>query len=164
MDLYASQRTKRTPISAQLKVLDRKMNNEVSYIKGFLQIIYEKDNSLSHLAEFGIEKSPKGYTFPSKRQDRLTSIKLLIAALTEHNINDEKHGLPLWSELKIQYEDLVILTIDNITNFTKLIGDRDLLIEDLRKILGSIINVVKGNNPDTYDNILRSWGFLREMF
>jgi len=44
------------------------------------------------------------------------------------------------------------------------VSEKNVLRDELRKHLFALVNILKGNYPDTYKSEMRVWGFQKEKY
>ena len=154
----------RPQIAHSLRVLDKKMNAALSYVKGYIMEKHKKESGKSYYASFGLEK--KGYrnSFPHDRNKRLVSLELMIEALQTNGFADKEYGTAFWLPIKEQYELLLQQQTAVDGQISVKVGDKNILKKKLKKGLNAIIHNIKSNYPDTYKQELRNWGFQKERY
>jgi hypothetical protein len=152
----------RSPQSKRLKALDKKLNDGLCYVKGYLAEEY--DDHEAYYGEFGIEKAGKKYLLPAGRPERVEAVGNLLAALRKHKFDKKKYGIAHWQPLYDEYAALVADTTEVKGQRSGLVGAKDRGAEQVRKGLRSIIHHVKANYPDTWEEVLRGFGFQKESF
>lgn len=152
----------RTPQSKRLKALDKQLNSGLRYVKGYLEEKY--DDHEAYYAEFGIERRGKNYELPLGRPERVKALEKLLAALAKHGFGKNKYGTAHWKPLYDEYAPLVEGSNETTGLRSGKVGAKDQGAAQVRKGLRSIIHHVKANYPDTWEQELRGFGFLKESF
>ena len=147
-----------------LQNLEKQMDGVMAYVKGYILEKYKKGNEKSYYPSFGFVHQGKHYEFPTDRNRRVASLKLMVAAIKDNGFEDEEYGLEYWSTMLTDYEALVNQsnTVDGEISVN--VGDKNVLKKDLKKALSALVGVIKSNYPDTYKQELRDWGFQKEKY
>lgn len=82
----------RPQLTKSLVTLDKQINNGLLYVKGYIIDKYKKETASSYYPSFGIESQYKKYIFPIDRNKRLTSLKMMIAALEVNGFGNKEYG------------------------------------------------------------------------
>ena len=151
-------------ISTALGNLDVKMDKHISYVKGYIDDAFDKEDASSYYNGFGIIYKDKKWAFPRDQNRRLASLKLMISGLKKYKLEDRKYGLEFWTELMNNYETLLAQSNAVDGSVSVKVGDKNVLKKALRKGLSAIIYSLKANYPDTYKQELRDWGFQKEKY
>ncbi len=154
----------RPQITQSLKALDKKINNALSYVKGYIVDKYKKENAKSYYAAFGIEYKSNKYIFPTDQNKKIASLGLLIDALTTHGFATKEFGVAFWTPIKTEYMSLVNEALATDGEVSIKVGDKNALKDTLKKALNAIVNSLKANYPETFKQELRDWGFQKEKY
>lgn len=154
----------RPQVTKALKALNEKIDSSLIHVKGYLSEKYGKDEAPSYYPAFGISYYSNTYAMQmdqSKREDALT---LMLEAIENNEFQDRTYGLDYWTGVKNKYVDLVIQARALDSGISTKVGNKNELKKNIKKGLNAIINVLKGNFPDTYKQEIRSWGFQKEKY
>lgn len=154
----------RPQITKALKVLDQKMDNHLSYVKGYITDKYKKENAMSYYNAFGIETKDSRYSFPRDQNRRLASLELMLGGLDKNGFNDKEFGKGFWTSIKKDYQELMKQANALDGGISVNVGGKNILKSNLVKGLNAIVNCIKSNYPDTYKQELRDWGFQKEKY
>lgn len=154
---------KRGSLTQQLKNKDTLISKGVSGIKTYLRDKYEGD-AVSYYASFGIEKNGKDYKLPKDRDKRKDVLDIIIKAIATEEFGSKKYGTVFWTQMKTDYTKLLKDASDNDSGVSSDVGKKDVLREEIAEVLNSIIYLIKGNYPKTWEAELRNWGFLKEHY
>lgn len=154
----------RPQYTKQLKALDKTINDSLMFIKNYLSDKYGKDNAPSYYAEFGIEKNNKSYTLPKDRNSRGTSLTMLLAAIDTHGFTTMNYGKTYWQPLVTQYNTLLLQSQQTDSTISQNVGNKNIIKEQIREVLNSLILLIKANYPNSFKNELRTWGFQKEKY
>lgn len=154
----------RPQITKALKVLDKKMDDALIYVKGYIVDKYKKENATSYYASFGIEYKNNRYFFPIDQNNRLIAIAQMIDALTTNGFGTKEFGVAFWTPIQTEYKALIQSATQTDGSVATKVGDKNKLRQSLNKGLNAILNALKANYPDTYKQELRDWGFQKEKY
>jgi hypothetical protein len=155
---------KRTPVSERLGQLDELIDKSIEYIKDYLAEMYDHKTAPSHYGLFGIVKTYKGWKLPPDRQKRLKALAMLLSAAADMNWNDRKYNLAFWQPIYDEYKFLVDNFLGATGDVSKIIDDKAEQKTIILNTMQSLVYLLRANYPKNYEAILRSWGFLREMY
>lgn len=153
----------RPQITNALKILDKTMDDAVKYVKGYIVDKY-KESASSYFAAFGIEHKSNRYSFPFDRNKRLASLELMLKGIVDNRFEDREFGTLFWTDIKTQYEGLVNQASSTDGTISSKVSAKNQMKASLKKVMNSLINVIKANYPDTYKAELRTWGFQKEKY
>lgn len=156
--------SKKTQYAKAIQLLDKKIDSHLIYIKNAIIAKYKKQAGSSYFAQFGIENKNKRNELPRDQNSRLEALKLLNLAIVEHGFAANEFGSAFWESIQSEYESLLELASTNDGTVSKKVGDKNVLNQRIKKVLNSLIQVIKGNYPDTYAEELRDWGFQKEKY
>lgn len=153
-----------SPIAKALGNLDVKMDGHMSYVKGYIDDKFDKEDATSYYGNFGIIYKYERYAFPQDQNRRLAALKLMVSGLKKHSLEDRKYGLVFWTDIMKSYEALLAQSTSTDGGVSVKVGDKNVVKKRLRKGLASIVHGVKCNFPDTSKQELRNWGFQKEKY
>ena len=163
-NLNMSHKGNRSPISSRLRLLDKQINVNLRYVKNMIENIYGYKNRYSYYSKFGIEKTARGYSLPQDRQKRSEALLVLVKNIEQENIEIPNYGLQYWTDIYTEYQELISQTTTTVQDISKLVREKFLLLENIKKTLHSLVLLIRANYPDTWINQVRVWGFLKEFF
>jgi hypothetical protein len=154
----------RPEFTVKLKVLDKKINDNLFHIKDYLVAKYGSKTAPSYFSQFGIIHKYNSYNLPKDRNERKAALVLLVAAITTQGFQTMDYGLAYWTAIKTEY-DLLLPTAETIDGtVSSKVGNKNELKKQIKKALNAIINLLKANYPDTYKNEMRAWGLQKEKY
>lgn len=159
-----SARASMTPYVQELRLKDVMINKGVKQIKNYLEEKYDKDIAISYYSQFGISKQKNQYKIPAMQDKRATALKLMLEGLVTHGFQDKKYGLSYWQPISDGYSETLKHITDTTGAVSKQVGDKQQLKKVIRQTLESLILIIKANYPDTYESVLREWGFQKEKY
>jgi len=154
----------RPQITQALKMLDKKIDENISYVKELLIKKYKKENAPSYYPAFGIYHKKDKYVMPTDKNNRLASLKLMLGGLVQHGFGADEYGTAFWTPIHTQYEILLGQATTTDGNVSDKVSNKNSIKKELDKTLRALINILKGNYPDTYKSVLRTWGFQKEKY
>ena len=154
----------RPQISRRLQELDKEFNNTLTYIKGYIGEKYTNANAQGYYAEFGIVRKGKALGLPGDRDARIEELDHLVTALTTHGFATKTYGKAWWTPRMAEYIALVKDAGTKDSNRSSAVSTKDQLKKQVRRVLTSLVNIIKGNFDETWKSELRAWGYQKEKF
>jgi len=151
----------RSQTTQALKMLDKSIENGLTYVKSYLLEKYKKENYKSYYSAFGLENDGR---FPKDQNSRSAALKLTIEGIAANGFGTKEFGTAFWTGIKTQYDALLTTASTTDSTVSTKVGDKNALKAELKRALNSIVFVIKGNYPDNYKQELRNWGFQKEKY
>lgn len=155
--------SKRPEITKKLSNLDKKIDQGVIYIKVYLKDLFGEDDK-SHYPQYGITRINRSYFIPKDRDIRVSALSLILQNLVTDGLQNKPFGTDYWQAIKTEYDALKLEASELDEVVTAKVNEKNILRNDLKKHLQSLIFLIKANFPDTYKSELRSWGFQKEKY
>lgn len=155
--------SRRPEITEKLKKLDKEINSGAGFIKNYLKELYGSEDK-SHYSQYGIMKTGSMYKIPVDRDNRVSSISLILEALERDGLNDKTYGKAFWQYIQSQYLPLKQEAATMDESVAGKVSSKNQLRDEIVKHLYALINVIKANYPDTYKSEMRVWGFQKEKY
>ncbi len=149
------------PASHQLLNLNKTIDTSTELIKSYIVEKFGKKDSMNYYEEFGIVKG-RLYKLPTDKEERKEAFDKLIAALNTYKMQDKAFGVDFWSKIKSEYSHLLELEAIPVVSLAEMTEIKNKSKDTIRKVLYSVIYLIKAHYPDTNKTVLQSWGFLRE--
>ncbi len=162
--LYGTKKVqvKRSPNSGLLIALNEKIDKHIRYPKLRMELQVGKLLVKDHFPSLGLEHKNKSFRIPPKSGARIIALTTLIATINKYEWTDMFCTAQFWQEMLDEYISLTTETTGGAQEESSFTADKGIVIERIRKVLRSIATILTGQYPDTYESVLRSWGFLRE--
>lgn len=154
----------RSPQAARLKVLDKRLDAHLRYVKSYLAEAHDDDQGRAHYPEFGIVREGKTFRLPKARPERMKALSKLLDALKAHKLDNNKFGVSFWQPLATEYTALVAASTDTRGERSAKVSVKDQGGQAVRKALRALIHHIKANYPDTFEAQLRGFGFQKESY
>jgi hypothetical protein len=151
-------------VSNKLKLLDKKIDANMDYLKGLLKTKYGKESQVSYYPQFGIEKVGQAYRYPVDRNKRNKALGLTLEAIVTHGFGADKYGTAFWQPIKTEYDALLKSATEIDGTVSGKVGAKNELKAYLVETQNSLIHVLKGNYPKTWKTVIREWGFQKEKY
>lgn len=164
LNLKMDESTDVSPLSKALGNLDVKMDKHISYVKGYIDDKFDKEDATSYYGAFGFVYKYKTYAFPLDQNRRLAALKLMVSGLKKYELEERKYGIAFWTDILTNYEALLDQSNALDGSISVKVGDKNVLKKKLKKGLAAIVHGLKCNYPDTYKQELRDWGFQKEKY
>lgn len=146
----------------QLRDMDKVMDKQLDKLKKLIQLEHGKDNLSTLYAEYGIYQINGTYRLPLDRDDRLQSLRLMIAKLSTATFKNHTYGEAYWTDHLTQYEAHKVQLESQVSATSGHVGDKKELKTEVRQILSAIKKLIEANHPTSSETVLREWGFLDE--
>ena len=156
--------TNRPQTGNALENLEKTMDDAMAYVKSYILNKYKKGNEKSYYPSFGFVHQGDHYEFPTDRNRRVASLKLMVDAIKDNGFEEQEYGMEFWSTILTQYEALVELSTTIDGEISEKVGGKNVLKDKLTKNLRAIIGIIKYNHPEIYKQVLRDWGFQKEKY
>jgi hypothetical protein len=153
---------KRTPASQVMAELDLLMNISLYYIKILLAKKYGKKLAPAYYKEFGIVKQSGSFILPYDRKERVAALFMMLKAIISHGFGTDEYGTGFWQPIYDKYKPLVDEADKTSGTISAFCSKKDVLKADLLETVRSLLNVLKGYYPKTFETVYREWGVLRE--
>ena len=163
LETKTSKSAQRPQITANLANSEKKMDDAIKHVKGYIAEKFDAD-AKNYYPAFGLALNNKTYTLPKDQNSRLDALDLMIAAIAENDFNARTYGKAFWQDLRTTYQELLASASNTDGLVSMKAGDKKMLKTELKEVLNSIVNVLRGNFPKTYKEQLRDWGFQKEKY
>lgn len=150
-------------LAATLGISDDSIDVAVDEVKVYIRKKFKK-NDKANYGRYGIVKYGNTYKFPVDHDERKLAIDLMIGAIAADGFGAEEYGTAFWTGVKTSYTTAYSATNTNVENRSKTKGSKDDAKAMVLKVLRSLRLIIEGNNPDNFEEILRSWGWLKEKY
>jgi len=154
----------RPQVTNALNLLNLKIDDSIIYVKNYILDKYKKEAAKSYYAAFGFVHKKDAYVFPQDQNSRLESLKRMVEGIEEHGFQDKEYGYGFWTDCYSEYEKYLDIATQKDGSVSLKVGDKNVLKNEIKKVLNSIVGVIKSNYPDTHKEELRSWGFQKEKY
>jgi len=154
----------RPVLTDTLKSLDTDIDKHASYIKTYLADKYGKEHGPAYYPQFGIVKAEHNYIYPSDQDARLKALQLTVEALDANGFNDKTYGKEFWSNLLNNYETAKKAAATTDGTVSDKVKTKNELRDKIELTLNALIHLIRANYPETYQQVLRDWGFQKEKY
>ncbi len=154
---------KQPTLTGDLVEADKQIDKGISQVKGYLKEKYE-ERAVDYYASFGIYYKRSAYRLPEDREGRLSSLKLIVAAIEKEGFADKKYGREFWSELYSRYDIKLETSTQTTGAVSNKVSSKNQLKEQLTEVLNSLIDLLRGNYRKQFKAMLREWGFQKERY
>jgi len=147
-----------------LKGLDKKINSGVKEVKSYIGTKYGTENAESYFNQFGIEHENKSWRLPKDRQKRTLALNQMAKAIDANGLGTNAFGKTFWADIIKQYGPTLEIVQGIEQKVADKVKNKNSGKKDLNKILTSLRFILRGNFPETYTQVYRTWGFLKENY
>jgi len=153
--------------SQQTKILvglDRKIKTGLKEVKSYIATKYGTDNAESYFNQFGIVHEKSGWKLPIDRQKRTLALNQMAKAIDANGFGANAYGKTFWADIIKLYGPTVEIVQGIEQKVADKVKNKNTGKKDLNKILTSLRFILRGNFPETYKQVYRTWGFLKENY
>lgn len=147
-----------------LKQLDKQIDDAVKEVKVYIQRKFKKVNAEVQYARYGITHENKSYIINRDRNNRRDALKLMITAIDADGFAAEEYGTAFWTGMQTNYSAAINAAGTTTGDVSTKVAGKNRLKKDIKRVLSSLLLVLKGNYPDTYPGVYRDWGWQKESF
>ena len=126
--------------------------------------IFKREGIEDAYPSFGIGQVKGTWKFPTKRLQAQDAYDKAVAGLLAQNLKAGDAGAdrfgPLAAEFRAKYQQLA--TLDGQTSGA--VGQKNLGKPYLKQTARSLRYIIRGNEPDTWEQVWREWGTQKEKF
>ena len=153
-----------SPTTNELENLDNQIDDAIPFVKSYINNKYGPKDGPSHFAEFGLVHTHHHFDFPTDRQGRKGSIKMMADAIAKEGFDKNTYGSVFWNEMLTKYDDFLKKSSDTSGDVSEHVSELVQLRTKIRKVLHSLLLLIEANYPDTMDQVRRKWGFQKEKY
>ena len=154
----------RALLAGRLDTIRDIFGEQLEYIKAALLPIFKREGIEDAYPSFGIEQVKGTWKFPTKRLQAQDAYDKAVAGLLAQNLKAGDAGAtrlgPLAAEFRAKYQQLAAL--DGQTSGA--VGQKNLGKPYLKQTARSLRYIIRGNEPDTWEQVWREWGTQKEKF
>ena len=88
----------------------------------------------------------------------------MISGIAAHGFATAKYGTAYWQPILDEYSTLMEQASKVDGTVSNKVSAKNELRKTIFKTHNALINVLKGNYPDTYKSVIREWGFQKEKY
>jgi hypothetical protein len=151
---------------SQTRVLanyDAEIERNTKFVKGYIFEKWKTDD-LANYPRYGIFHRGEHWEIPRDHDKRLDSLVLMIQAIHDDGFDGREFGKAYWDKMRTDYEKAFKDTTNTDGSISSYDGDKDVLREQVKKVLNALIHLVIANYPDTYKHELRKFGYQKEDY
>jgi hypothetical protein len=104
------------------------------------------------------------YELPKERQQRKDVLRMMADAIAANGFDAKQYGTAWWADIKTKYDAASTAASTGAGNVSGTVSNMVMLRTTLRQVLHSILLLLEANYPDTFDQVKREWGFLKETY
>jgi hypothetical protein len=88
----------------------------------------------------------------------------MISGLINQGFAEKQYGVAYWTDIQERFNNLLDTSVDSTGTVSENAGNKTVLRSKIKRVLNSLIHLIKANYPDTYKSVMRSWGFQKERY
>lgn len=147
-----------------LAQINKQIDEAVENVKAYIIKKFKKQNATARYTNYGIVKGNGNYRLPKDNEKRLTALPLMAAAIVADGFGTEEYGTSFWKGITTRFTAALKDTTDTARNISSKAAIKTTDREKIHKVLIAITHLIYANDPDTSDQKLREWGFLKQNF
>jgi hypothetical protein len=140
------------------------IDDAVKEVRVYIQKKYKKANATAQFSRFGIVKENKTYILPRDNDKRKKSLVLMKDAIATDGFGTEEFGTTFWKNITNAFNEALKNTIDTTKKVSNKVSTKDTNRAKIHKALIALTKLIEANYPDTYKQILREWGFIKQNY
>ncbi len=154
----------RSPIAQQFINLDKDISKGAKNVKAYIADKFSAEDAHAYYAQFGFVHRNHSWEIPRDHNARLAALNLMVAAIAANGFGSKTYGTTFWTDIRDKYDTAITSAGTADADISGLVGDKILARKHIRKVLNSLVSVIKGNYPEDYKQILRTFGFQKEKY
>ena len=141
------------------------MRKPLTELRGLMKKKF-KDNYQSYYPQFGLKQIGKNWRLPDDRDELLIAVRdFLIPALTTYGFQgDADTGTAVWQLLLQRLQTGLLGAGKTDADRSVAVGQSSPLDIVTEKALRSLYHLAIAHNPDTWESVLRGWGWRKTSF
>ncbi len=147
-----------------LAQINKQIDEAVENVKAYIIKKFKKANAPAYFINYGIVKENSSYRLPKDHDKRLKALPLMIAAIAADGFKAEEYGTSFWTTIKNDFTIALNNTITTTKNISNKVAVKNSDREKIHKVLIAIRHLIYAHYPDTYKQVSREWGFIKENF
>lgn len=156
--------SERPSLTQSIGQLETQMDAAVEQVKVYIQKKFKKQNAAAQYARYGILHQGSAYRFARDRDNRKTSLPLMIDAIAADGFGAEEYGTAFWTAMKTNYETAVATAGNTDGKVSTSVSSKNEQKKNITQVMNALRFVLKGNYPNTYKSIYREWGWQKEDY
>jgi hypothetical protein len=146
-----------------VKELEADIAKGMKAIRGYLFEIYEDQKvATSHYTDFGLEKKGAAWKLPTDQQRLISALATIKTSIAAYNLGAKKFGTTFWTKLETDYTAAVAAGIANDGASSATVSNKEILKASIINNLTAIRYLIRANYMQTYNGVLRDFGFQKE--
>ncbi len=151
-------------VTKNMENVDKSIEDAIPFMKTYINGKWGPKDEPSHYAAFGLVHRHEHYEFPTQRQQRISSINMMVSAVHAAGFDANQFGTPFWKDIQQQYEALTASATNASGSISEHVSQLVQMRTNLRRVLHSLLLLIEANYPDTFEQIRRTWGFQKEKY
>ena len=164
LDNRLSVGSNRSSQTQTLANINKQIDTAVEGVKTYILKKFKKANTTAQFSRYGIIKQSGSYRLPKDNDKRLIALPLMAGAIVADGFGAEEFGTSFWKTITASFTTALNNTIDTTKNISNKVAVKTTDREKIHKILIAIRHIIYGNYPDTSNQVLREWGFIKQNF
>jgi len=154
----------RRPVSREIEVLRNETKSHLSAVRTAVKMKLGEENYDVYLPQLGFIHSSRGYAFPKNAESIMVSLNSLIKGLSDLELSPYLYDEAYWQAMLEKFKTNIESSRKMAAEISALVSQKLELKSEIRKILNSVVLLLRANYPDSYKHVLRSWEVQKERF
>lgn len=154
----------RSPITDQLETVDSQIDDGTREVKAYIADKFGVSHATANYAPFGIVHVHQGWDLPHDHDHRGPALQMMADAVAANGFGTKTFGTAFWTGMQTEFNAKYNLAKTTDMLVSSKVSDKNVSRTQLRNVLHSILLVLEGNYPDTFADVKRTWGFLKQDF
>ncbi|MDR2926622.1 MAG: hypothetical protein LBV41_00205 [Cytophagaceae bacterium] len=154
----------RAGITQEFKNINVEIDSGVVQIKSYIGELFSTKDAPAYFSHFGIERHNEKYTFPIDKNKRQLALEQMRRGIDQHGLANRKYGKAFWDDIYSRYVSIHKKAIACDSASTEHVNIKTVQKAYIRRVLNSLVHLIIANNPDTWKEELRIWGFQKEKY
>ena len=149
-----------------LKRANEAIDKGENSVKKYIGKKYEDDpeQAKAQYAIFGLVKEGKNYTLPADNDKRKLALPMMLAGVAAQGFGSEKYGTAFWTQAIADYNAALTASTETTKKITETVSEKDNDKALIVKVQKALPLLIEANFPDTFEAVLREWGWIRENY
>ena len=146
-----------------VKELEASIAKGMTAVRGYLFEVYEDQKAAAtHYADFGLEKKGSAWKLPTDQQRLISALATIKTSIVSYNFGSKKFGTTFWTKLETDYTQAVANSITNDGAASTTVSSKEILKARIITNLTALRYLIRANYMQTYNGVLRDFGFQKE--
>ena len=147
-----------------LKNLNKEIDEKEEEVKGYCIGKWGPKNASSYYPQFGMVHDNHSWNLPRDNNDKSEALDVMISGIATHGFGANTYGTAYWTDIKARFDDALTSSTSIDSNVSANVGQKNIYKKQVNKVEASLRYVLRGNYPDEYQQVYRTWGWQKEDY